>query len=162
MLLLSEDPNLSRDYYVEMKGLSKEHEIKFFNRKDFSVLKMENEDLIYKIAIGWRWLIKNNLNVIVLHDSLLPKYRGFAPLVAALLNQDSQAGVTVLFATEEYDTGHILAQKSFNITYPTTIAKLIKITEPLYFESSYSLWLDKMDYFIDWSWSATKIKGFLY
>ncbi|MBD3843931.1 MAG: hypothetical protein IE909_19065 [Campylobacterales bacterium] len=94
-------------------------------------------------------------------------------------------GVTALFASSEYDKGDINAQKSFEINYPIKISEAIDKIEPLYFElvdeifteiqngeqlnatkqdeskASYSLWLDSEDYFIDWSWSAEKIKRFV-
>lgn len=94
-------------------------------------------------------------------------------------------GVTALFASSEYDKGDIIAQKSFDINYPIKISEAIDKIEPLYFElvdeiftkiksgeqlnatkqdeskASYSLWVDSEDYFIDWSWSAEKIKRFV-
>jgi methionyl-tRNA formyltransferase len=94
-------------------------------------------------------------------------------------------GVTALFASSEYDRGDIIAQKSFDIHYPIKINEAIEKIETLYFElvdeiylkiqngyelkatkqdeneATYSLWLDSEDYFIDWSWSAEKIKRFI-
>lgn len=94
-------------------------------------------------------------------------------------------GVTALFASSEYDKGDIIAQKSFEINYPIKIENAINQIEPLYSElvndifskindkklieskvqdeskATYSLWLDSEDYFIDWSWSAEKIKRFV-
>lgn len=89
-------------------------------------------------------------------------------------------GVTALFASSEYDRGDIIAQKSFEINYPIKISEAIDKIEPLYFElvdeiftkiksceqlnskkQDESLWLDNEDYFIDWSWSADKIKRFV-
>lgn len=90
-----------------------------------------------------------------------------------------------MFASSEYDKGDIIAQKSFEISYPIKISEAIDKIGPLYFElvdeifteiksgkklnaikqdeskASYSLWLDSEDYFIDWSWSAEKIKRFV-
>ena len=90
-----------------------------------------------------------------------------------------------MFASNEYDQGDIIAQKSFEINYPIKISEAIQKAEPLYFElvdeiftkiqsgeelnatkqdenkATYSLWLDSEDYFIDWSWSADKIKRFV-
>jgi len=90
-----------------------------------------------------------------------------------------------LLASNEYDKGDIIAQKSFEINYPIKISEAIDKIEPLYFELvdeifteikngeqlnvikqdeskvSYSLWLDSEDYFIDWSWGADKIKRFV-
>ncbi len=90
-----------------------------------------------------------------------------------------------MFASSEYDKGDIIAQKSFKISYPIKINEIINKIEPLYMElvnmifiqiqngeqlkakkqneskTTYSLWLDSEDYFIDWSWSAGKIKRFV-
>lgn len=46
------------------------------------------------------------------HASLLPKYRGAAPVAAAILNGDEKAGVTIMLMDEEMDHGPILAQRS--------------------------------------------------
>ncbi len=45
------------------------------------------------------------------HTSLLPKYRGAAPIQWALLNGDEQTGVTIMKMNEALDTGDILAQE---------------------------------------------------
>lgn len=178
------DSNIKKDYFDEIQKLSLKHKIKFFNRFD-DFLSFESNFKGHKFGIGWRWLIKNELNLIVFHDSLLPKYRGFAPLVNTLINGDKMGGVTALFASNQYDRGDIISQKSFEINYPIKIEYLIKQTQPLYYdlvkdistkilnseqleateqndaEATYSLWLDNEDYFIDWSWSAKKIKRFV-
>jgi len=46
-----------------------------------------------------------------LHASLLPKYRGAAPIHWAIINGESETGCTVFFLDEEVDTGKILKQK---------------------------------------------------
>jgi methionyl-tRNA formyltransferase len=115
----------------------------------------------------------------------LPKYRGFAPLVNSLINKELRGGVTALYADVNYDEGRIIAQKSVEFVYPLKIEVAIKQIEPLYFDlvneiyqsiqdgkpilaseqdhsnATYSLWLDQEDYFIDWQWSAEKIKRFV-
>ncbi len=50
-----------------------------------------------------------------LHPSLLPRYRGPAPIQAALLNGDTETGVTVMLMTEEVDAGPILAMERESI-----------------------------------------------
>ena len=50
------------------------------------------------------------------HSSLLPRYRGPAPIHWALLNGDSQTGVTVMRITETLDAGDILLQRSTEIS----------------------------------------------
>jgi len=46
-----------------------------------------------------------------LHGSLLPKYRGAAPIQWALFNGDKETGVTTFFLKEKVDTGNIIASK---------------------------------------------------
>ena len=50
------------------------------------------------------------------HPSLLPKYRGAAPVPAAILNGEEETGVTIILMDEEVDHGPLLAQKKFQIT----------------------------------------------
>lgn len=140
----------------------------------------------YVIAIGWRKMIpvRNDQKLIVLHDSLLPRYRGFNPLVTALINGDKTIGVTALFGNNEYDKGAIIAQEELRITYPITIQQAISKIAVCYagllqiiFQkintdtltavpqdealATYSLWRDYDDYFIDWGMSAEKIARFI-
>lgn len=49
------------------------------------------------------------------HASLLPKYRGAAPIPEAILNGDDTAGVTIMLMDEGMDTGPILAQRSIPV-----------------------------------------------
>jgi methionyl-tRNA formyltransferase len=183
-IVCSEDKNIKKDFFEDIKILAQKEKIKFFNRfENYSAI--ENSFFGYKFAIGWRWLIKNEDNLIVFHDSLLPKYRGFAPLVNCLVNNEKICGVTALTASDKYDSGNIITQRSFEINYPIKINEVINKIEPFYFElleeifisiknnkelkiikqdekeATYSLWLDSDDYLIDWSWSATKIKRFV-
>ncbi len=50
-----------------------------------------------------------------LHPSLLPKYRGAAPLQHCLLNGDSVTGVTTIALTHQVDSGDILLQREYTI-----------------------------------------------
>ena len=57
--------------------------------------------------------IRAPLNI---HFSLLPKYRGAAPIARSILNGDSVTGVTVMIMQEELDAGPILMQKKIPIS----------------------------------------------
>ncbi len=50
-----------------------------------------------------------------IHPSILPQYRGPAPMVTALLNGDVESGITLIQMVEKMDAGPILAQKKFTI-----------------------------------------------
>lgn len=49
------------------------------------------------------------------HASLLPKWRGASPIQNALLNGETETGITIMLMNEGMDTGDILAQKKINI-----------------------------------------------
>ena len=51
-----------------------------------------------------------------LHASLLPKYRGAAPIHWALLNGDQESGVTTFFLKKRVDTGNIILQRKLTIS----------------------------------------------
>jgi len=50
------------------------------------------------------------------HVSLLPKYRGAAPMQRAVMNGESETGVTIMYMAEGLDTGDIISQEAFPIT----------------------------------------------
>ena len=156
--------------------------IQYYNRKERFEITAE-----YIIAIAWRWMIRaKNSKIIVLHDSLLPKYRGFAPLVNMLIHREPSIGVTAFFASDEYDRGDIIDQESVRIEYPIRIAEAIQLISPIYVsitisiitkiikhqvlntlpqneaDATYSLWRDEDDYRIDWNNSAEDIQQFVY
>ena len=60
--------------------------------------------------IGSKLLSLSNCRVINLHGSLLPKYRGAAPINWAIINGDSETGLTVIEINEQWDAGAILGQ----------------------------------------------------
>ncbi len=87
----SKDKNIQKDFFDEIENLATKKKIKFFNRFE-NIATIEKEFIGYKFTIGWRWLIREDRNLIVFHDSLLPKYRGFAPLVNYLVNNEKKGG----------------------------------------------------------------------
>lgn len=58
------------------------------------------------------------------HSSLLPKYRGAAPINWAILNGEDETGVTIMYMAEGLDTGDILAQRSTPIDINENAAEL--------------------------------------
>jgi methionyl-tRNA formyltransferase len=76
-------------------------------------------DLIVVVDFG-QFLKKNvlavpNLGAINVHPSLLPKYRGAAPIQWAVANGETETGVTVLYVTEKMDAGDIILQEKISI-----------------------------------------------
>ena len=59
-----------------------------------------------------------------LHASLLPNYRGAAPINWALINGDEETGVTTFFIDEAIDSGKIIAQEKVKISSSTNAGEL--------------------------------------
>ena len=60
----------------------------------------------------WTMPPKGTIN---LHGSLLPDYRGAAPINWAIMNGDEKTGVTTFFIEKEIDTGKVIAQENLSI-----------------------------------------------
>lgn len=60
-----------------------------------------------------------------IHPSLLPKYRGASPLQAAILNNESETGVSIMLMDEKMDHGPILAQEKILIKENYNIRNLL-------------------------------------
>jgi methionyl-tRNA formyltransferase len=181
-VVVGKDPNVQHDYSEEIRGVCNDRGLKVYAREDVA-LRSGN----YSIAIGWRWLIDLNeaQTLIVFHDSLLPRNRGFNPLVTALINGDPEIGVTALLGQKEFDKGDIIAVQRMTVTHPIRIEQAIDLVSKGYAillaqvfemiskrslkavpqnetEATYSLWRDDEDYYIDWSWSSDRIQRFIY
>jgi methionyl-tRNA formyltransferase len=151
-------------------------------------LKEMNPDLI--VVAGWYYMIPKTIRdvakkgCIALHASLLPKYRGNAPLVWAIINGEKDTGVTLFYLEDEVDSGDIIGQVKFPIGENESISDAIDKVR----EASIEL-LDKYipmiengtsprtkqnkseatyfpnrtpdDGLIDWNWDAKKIRDFI-
>ena len=83
------------------------------------LLGQYNPDIIVVVAYG-KILPKNvidypRLGCVNLHVSLLPKYRGAAPMQRAIMDGESETGVTVMYMAEGLDTGDIISVEKFPI-----------------------------------------------
>lgn len=65
------------------------------------------------------------------HPSLLPQYRGPNPYTGVILNNESESGVTLHFMDETFDTGDIVAQRSFPMLECETMGTLFNRTNML-------------------------------
>ena len=70
-------------------------------------MKITNEPKVNHIHHGFTRNSRLNL-----HASLLPNYRGAAPINWAIINGEKETGVTTFFIEKEIDTGKIIDQES--------------------------------------------------
>ena len=132
--------------------------------------------------IVWKMPPKGTIN---LHASLLPQYRGAAPINWAIINGETQTGVTTFFINEKIDEGNILLSEKVEITREdnagTLHDKLMNVgkymvlrtlkgiengtctekKQPLRPDLKLAPKLYKENCVIDWSWSAEKIFNFI-
>lgn len=77
-------------------------------------------DLIITAAFGQflpdKLLQAVKIAAINIHASLLPKYRGGAPIHYAVMNGDDKTGISIIYMVHKMDAGKIIAQKSISIT----------------------------------------------
>ncbi len=106
-----------KKYAVE-KGIKLLQPLKLKDPVFLDELRSLNADL--QIVVAFRMLPEQvwnmpGLGTINLHGSLLPEYRGAAPINWALINGETETGVTTFRLKQEIDTGDILMQDSFAI-----------------------------------------------
>ncbi len=102
--------------YSPVKECAIKHNIPLFQperiRNDYENIMALNPDLIVTAAygqiVGMKLLNSPKYRSINVHASLLPKYRGGAPIHAAIKNGDSYTGVTIMYMEKAMDAGDIL------------------------------------------------------
>ena len=104
--------------YALQKGLNILQPEKLKNPDFLQELKALNADV--QIVVAFRMLPElvwdmPPMGTINLHGSLLPQYRGAAPINWAIINGEKETGVTTFKLQHEIDTGNILLQQSFAI-----------------------------------------------
>lgn len=152
---------------------------------------LKNKKISILFVIGWRYKISKVLfnlpliGVIVFHDSLLPRYRGFAPTFWALINGEETTGITAFFIDEGIDTGDIIYQKKIKILKSSDINDLMLLISGAYKNvfnriirsvhegkklprkkqnhknATYCIWRNSDDAHINWSDSAQSISNLL-
>jgi methionyl-tRNA formyltransferase len=107
-----------------VKKFSKEHNLKILTPENlksddfFHSLKELTPDL--SVVVAFRILPERIfslpvLGTVNLHASLLPKYRGAAPINWAIINGETKTGLTTFFIEKKVDTGNLILQKEIEI-----------------------------------------------
>jgi methionyl-tRNA formyltransferase len=142
------------------------------------------------VVIGWYYMIPAEMRQLAprgcvgIHASLLPKYRGGAPLVWAIIKGESEAGVTLFHLGDGVDNGDIIAQRRFPIEADDTIREVlaraasasIALTEEFVprigdgtaprvpqdaSQATHVPQRKPQDGLIDWSWEPDRIRNFI-
>lgn len=113
--------------YAKEQGLKILQPVKLRDPDFLAELESLNANLQVVVAfrmlpeVVWAMPEKGTFN---LHGSLLPKYRGAAPINWAIINGEIQTGVTTFFLKQEIDTGSILFQEPLPIGENETAGEL--------------------------------------
>ena len=115
--------------YALEKNLKVFQPLKVRNNSDFiNEIRELQPDLLCVVAYG-KILPKELLDIpkygaINVHGSLLPKYRGAAPIQWAVLNGDKETGITTMFMDEGMDTGDMILKEKVQIGDNETTGEL--------------------------------------
>ncbi len=123
-------------YFAEIKRLVLERGHEFNEARYVAQSKWDgfwaNDSVDLILMVSWRYLVpasvfqRARLGAYVFHDSLLPKYRGFAPTVWAIRNGEKELGVTLFQAVEAVDAGDIVDQRLVVIGACDSVADVMK------------------------------------
>lgn len=118
--------------YSPVKVFSVKNNIEVFQpeniKTDYQRIIDINPDIIVTAAYGQMIpaeLIDNYIMVNI-HGSLLPRYRGGAPIQRAIMNGDTTTGVTLMYMAQKMDSGAIIAQREISIEEDDTTTSLMR------------------------------------
>lgn len=173
-----------------IEEFSKKNKINFKNPinlnsdEELKIFKELSPDIVVVVAYG-QIIPKFFLNItkfgfINIHASLLPKWRGAAPIQRAIMNGDKKIGVSIMKIEEKLDSGPILASKEIELNQNAThgevekklsvmganllvenLQKLesgnLKFIGQIHSEATYAKKIDKGETKINWSLDATRV-----
>ena len=156
------------------------------NREEYEYLKKLNADIAIVVAYG-QIIPKEILNLtkkgfINIHASLLPKWRGAAPIQRSIMNLDKQTGISIMKIDEKLDTGPIcnfyklnimnndnaeiisdklsaLAAEKISNNIDEILEDKLEFKEQAHEEATYAYKIEKSEGKIDWNNSAESIIG---
>jgi methionyl-tRNA formyltransferase len=114
-----------------IRGSAKSKEVKAF-------IEDARADLLwvtdYRYLLPLELISLSKLGAINLHPSILPRYRGRAPINWAILQGEDRLGITAHFVDEGMDTGDIIEQLEFGLTSDQDVGDALELYYPLYEE----------------------------
>ena len=113
---------------AEEKGIKVYQPLKVRDEEFVKTLRAYNPDVIVVVAFGQiiplSILKMPKYGCVNIHGSLLPKYRGAAPIQWAVLDGEKETGITTILMDEGIDTGDILLKKTIKIDTDETSGSL--------------------------------------
>lgn len=140
---LAQHAHETERYETAFQELTGHHQVpcvetQWMKEHDYAALLRDTWQADVAFIVGCRVLIPPavyqapRLGSLAVHDSLLPEYRGFAPLNWAILNGEDHTGVTLFYLSEAMDEGDIVLQQAVPIgpdeTAPQVYEKVCQAT----------------------------------
>lgn len=105
------------------------------NDEEYNFLKSIKPEIVVVVAYGKiipkRFLNLPKFGFINVHASLLPKWRGAAPMQRSIMNLDSETGITIMKIVEELDAGPVIHQDKIKINESVDTVSLSKLLSQL-------------------------------
>ncbi len=154
------------------------------SEQEYNFIKKLNPDIVVVVAYGKiipkRFLSLSKYGFINIHASLLPKWRGAAPIQRSIMNLDTETGISIMKINEDLDAGPIVHQTKIDIdenmnakTLSEILSRLgaknlifaikkiideeIKFEEQDHSMATYAKKINKHEGKIEWNQSAKKI-----
>ncbi len=152
--------------------------------KEFKIFKELSPDLVIVVAYG-QIIPKNFLKIakfgfINIHASLLPKWRGAAPIQRAIMNGDKKIGVSIMKIDEKLDSGPVLCSREMKLDHNLTCGEMesklstmgvdllidslndvkngiANFTDQAHGEATYAKKINKNETKINWNLDAEKV-----
>jgi methionyl-tRNA formyltransferase len=137
VISLEQDAHEVERYEDAIRRLAQSHrtpviETKWMKEQDYGKVVAETFRPDIVIAVGARIIFPPAIyqlpqkGCVAVHDSLLPEYRGFAPLNWAIINGEDHTGVTLFYLNELMDGGDIIGQRRIPIGPDETAPEVYK------------------------------------
>lgn len=114
--------------YSNKVFLSVKHPNTLNTKEEYEYIKNLNPDVVVVVAYGQilssDLLGLQNIKFLNIHASLLPKWRGAAPIQRSIMNLDKETGITIMQIVPKLDAGPVLMQSKIKISKETSYKKL--------------------------------------
>jgi len=125
----------SVENFAKKKALNVRTPLTLDSDEEYDFMKNLKPDIVVVIAYG-KIIPKRFLNLakhgfINVHASLLPKWRGAAPIQRSIMNLDSETGISIMKVVEELDAGPVMHQAKITINENTDTQTLTQILSQL-------------------------------
>ena len=170
--------------FCKKNKINYKNPINLNNDEELENFKKLSPDIVIVVAYG-QIIPKNFLNIakfgfINIHASLLPRWRGAAPIQRAIMNGDKKIGVSIMKIQEKLDSGPVLISKELELNQNETYGeiekqlsiiganllieslKIIEVGDSKFIDqdnslATYAKKIDKNETKIDWSLNANKV-----